>query len=55
MRLWSVMAVLALSSMWGDLVEAGPTYSATEIAYVSEVSGRVVAFMQGRPCTGSGN
>jgi hypothetical protein len=49
MRLWSVMAVLALSSMWGDLVEAGPTYSATEIAYVSEVSGRVVAFMQGRP------
>ena len=49
MRLLSVMAVLALSSMWGDLVKAGPTYSATEIAYVSEVSGRVVAFMQGRP------
>jgi hypothetical protein len=44
MRLWSVMAVLALSSMWGDLVEAGPTDSAAEIAYVSEVSGRVVAF-----------
>src|ERR1700716_3335087 len=42
-------SVLALSSMWGDLVEAGPTYSATEIAYVSEVSGRVVALMQGRP------
>ena len=49
MRLWSVMAVLALSSIWGDLVEAGPTYSATEIAYISEVRGRVVAFMQGRP------
>jgi hypothetical protein len=48
MRLWSVMAVLALSSMWGDLVEAGPTYS-TEIAYVSDVSGHVVAFVQGRP------
>ena len=49
MRLLSVMAVLALSSMWGDLVKAGPTYSATEVAYVSEVSGRVVAFMEGRP------
>jgi hypothetical protein len=49
MRLWSLMAVLALSSMWIDSVEAGPTVSATEVAYVSEVSGRVVAHMQGRP------
>jgi hypothetical protein len=49
MRLLSVMAVLALSSMWVGSVEAGPTYSATEVAYVSEVSGRVVALMQGRP------
>jgi hypothetical protein len=49
MRFWSLMAVLALSSMWIDSVEAGPTVSATEVAYVSEVSGRVVAHMQGRP------
>jgi len=45
----SMMSVLALSSMWVGSVEAGPTYSATEVAYVSEVSGRVVAFMEGRP------
>jgi hypothetical protein len=44
-----MMAVLALSTMWGDSVEAGSTDSATEIAYVWEVSGRVVALMQGRP------
>jgi hypothetical protein len=49
MRLLSVMAVLALSSTWAASVEAGQTYSPTEFAYVSEVSGRVVAFMQGRP------
>ena len=49
MRLLSMMIVLTLSSMWGGSVEAGPTYSTTEVAYVSEVSGRVVALMQGRP------
>ena len=49
MRVISTMIVLTLSSMWGGSVEAGPTYSTTEVAYVSEVSGRVVALMQGRP------
>ena len=45
----SVMAVLALSYMWGGSVQAGPTHSATEVAYVSDVSGHVVALVQGRP------
>jgi hypothetical protein len=49
MRLLSMMAVLALSSLWAGSVHAGPTYPETEVAYVSEVSGRVVAFVQGRP------
>jgi hypothetical protein len=49
MRLIPTMAVLALSSMWSGSVEAGPTYAPAEVAYVSEVSGRVVAFGQGRP------
>ena len=49
MRLLTSMAVLALSCMWCGSVQAGPTYSATEVAYVSDVSGRVVAFIQGRP------
>jgi hypothetical protein len=49
MRLMPTMAVLALSSMWSGSVEAGPTYAPAEVAYVSEVSGRVVAFGQGRP------
>jgi hypothetical protein len=48
MRLLSMMIVLTLSTMWGGSVEAGPI-STTEVAYVSEVSGRVVALMQGRP------
>jgi hypothetical protein len=49
MRLISTLIVLILSTIWGGSVEAGPAYSATEVAYVSEVSGRVVALMQGRP------
>ena len=49
MRLLTLMSVLALSCMWGGSVQAGPTFSATEVAYVSDVSGRVVAFMEGRP------
>jgi hypothetical protein len=49
MRLLTLMAVLALSCMWDGSVQAGPTDSATEVAYVSEVSGRVVVHMQGRP------
>jgi hypothetical protein len=49
MRLISTLIVLILSTMWGGSAEAGPTSSATEVAYVSEVSGRVVALMQGRP------
>ena len=49
MRLMLMMAVLTLSSMWSGSVEAGPTYAPAEVAYVSEVSGRVVAFGQGRP------
>jgi hypothetical protein len=49
MRLLSMMAVLALSGMWTSPVQAGPSYSETEVAYVSEVSGRVVALVQGRP------
>jgi hypothetical protein len=48
MRLLSATIVLTLSSIWGGSAEAGPS-SATEVAYVSEVSGRVVALMQGRP------
>jgi hypothetical protein len=48
MRLLSMMILLTLSTMWGGSVEAGPI-STTEVAYVSEVSGRVVALMQGRP------
>jgi hypothetical protein len=49
MRLMPILAVLALSSIWGGSVEAGPTLSSAEVAYVSEVSGRVVAFGQGKP------
>jgi hypothetical protein len=49
MRLMPILAFLALSSMWGGSVQAGPTYSPAEVAYVSEVSGRVVAFEQGKP------
>jgi hypothetical protein len=49
MRLLTLMVVLALSCTWGGSVQAGPTDSATEVAYVSEVSGRVVVLMQGRP------
>jgi hypothetical protein len=48
MRLLSLIIALTLSTMWGCSVEAGPI-STTEVAYVSEVSGRVVALMQGRP------
>jgi hypothetical protein len=33
----------------GRFGRSGPNYSTTEVAYVSEVSGRVVAPMQGRP------
>lgn len=49
MRLMSLMVVLVLSTMWCGSVEAGPTYAPAEVAYVSDVSGRVVAFVQGRP------
>jgi hypothetical protein len=49
MRLMPILAVVTLWSIWGGSVEAGPTLSPTEVAYVSEVRGRVVAFGQGRP------
>jgi hypothetical protein len=54
MRLLSMMSALILSSMGGVSLGASPAYSASEetaieVAYVSEVSGRVVALMQGRP------
>ena len=49
LRLMPILPFLALSSIWGGPVQAGPTYSPAEVAYVSEVSGRVVAFEQGKP------
>jgi hypothetical protein len=41
MRLMPIVTVVTLLSIWGGSVEAGPTLSPAEVAYVSEVRGRV--------------